>query len=237
MEVASHHFILALQGYLVYYLLKSSFLKSEQIKGGKAMQDDLDTEMNTLRKEITDDLGYGRKSADSQRFKSALPFKLKKRALVVGGAGILLLLIILIAVFYGNDEEPAPGDLDIIQSRLNKLERKINDLEGAGLAIGEITKAQGSLSQELQGLSKRVDLLEKKITAYREEPKAPLATQEKPSPLKNARYHEVRSGETLFGIAGKHGISVGELCRLNNINPEHVIQPGQKLLVSSESKQ
>lgn len=200
------------------------------------MQDDLDTEMNTLRKEIADDLGYGRKSADSRRFKSALPFKLKKRALVIGGAGILLLLIILIAVFSGNDKKPAAGDLGIIQGRLNQLERKINDLEGAGLAIGEITRAQGSLSQELQNLGKRVDLLEKKITAYREEIKTPIAAQKESSPVKESQYHEVRSGETLFGIAGTYGMSLGELCRLNNIKPEHVIQPGQKLLVSSESK-
>lgn len=35
MEVASHHFILALQGYLIYYLFKCSFLKEVNKSRGK----------------------------------------------------------------------------------------------------------------------------------------------------------------------------------------------------------
>lgn len=51
------------------------------------------------------------------------------------------------------------------------------------------------------------------------------------------RYHEVQHGETLYRIAKKYGISVQELCRLNDINSNEIIQPVQKLLVSSEKNQ
>ncbi|UCF58134.1 MAG: LysM peptidoglycan-binding domain-containing protein, partial [Deltaproteobacteria bacterium] len=40
-------------------------------------------------------------------------------------------------------------------------------------------------------------------------------------------------GETLYRIAKKYGITVDELCRLNDMAPSQVIKPGQKLLVSS----
>lgn len=61
-------------------------------------------------------------------------------------------------------------------------------------------------------------------------------TQEKPSPAKKGRYHEVRSGDTLFGIAGKYDITINELCRLNNKSSRDIIYPGQRLLVLSESR-
>lgn len=201
------------------------------------MQDDLDTEMDSLRKEIADDPGYRRRSGATQRFRSPFPFKLKRNVLIVGGAGILLLLIILVAVFSGDDKKPAADDLGAIQSRLNQLEKRIKHLEGTGFAVTGSANAEGSLRQQLQNLSTRVDLLEKRITVDHAEAKAPVATQEKPFPLKKGRYHEVRSGDTLFRIAAKYGITLDELCRLNNINPKHIIYPGQSLLVGSESKQ
>ena len=46
------------------------------------------------------------------------------------------------------------------------------------------------------------------------------------------RYYEVHQGDTLYGIAKHHGISVDELCRLNTITKNDPIHPGQKLLVA-----
>jgi LysM repeat protein/biotin carboxyl carrier protein len=48
------------------------------------------------------------------------------------------------------------------------------------------------------------------------------------------KYHEVQSGDSLYLIARKYGLSVDELCRLNNMHPRQIIRPGQKLLVTSE---
>lgn len=44
--------------------------------------------------------------------------------------------------------------------------------------------------------------------------------------------HEVKKGETLYGIAEKYGLSVGNLKQLNSIKDEGII-PGQLLLVSN----
>ncbi len=64
----------------------------------------------------------------------------------------------------------------------------------------------------------------------------PLASAEPIAPLQ-AKYYEVRSGDTLYRIALKNGLSVAELCRINNISPNTVIHAGQKFLVSPETGQ
>jgi LysM repeat protein len=56
----------------------------------------------------------------------------------------------------------------------------------------------------------------------------------KPTGQASKQYHEVQSGESLYLIATKYGLSVDELCRLNNIHPRQIIRPGQKLLLTSD---
>jgi len=53
-----------------------------------------------------------------------------------------------------------------------------------------------------------------------------------PFSLDKGRFHEVRPEDSLYRIAQQYGISVEELCRLNHITPNQVIDIGQKLLVA-----
>jgi lipid-binding SYLF domain-containing protein len=62
--------------------------------------------------------------------------------------------------------------------------------------------------------------------------KAAYAAQQKPPSPAEGTYHVVRSGDTLSKISNQYGISVDELCRLNNMKKTDTIHPGQKLLVS-----
>lgn len=48
-----------------------------------------------------------------------------------------------------------------------------------------------------------------------------------------ARFHKVRKGDTLFSIADRYGVSVGQLTEWNGIVRKKAIQPGQKLRVAS----
>ena len=45
------------------------------------------------------------------------------------------------------------------------------------------------------------------------------------------KYHKVRSGDTLSGIAKKYGTSVKKLCQLNKIKETKILQIGQKIRV------
>ena len=45
------------------------------------------------------------------------------------------------------------------------------------------------------------------------------------------KYHKVKSGDTLSGIAKKYGTTVKKLCSLNGIKETKVLQIGQKIRV------
>ncbi len=46
------------------------------------------------------------------------------------------------------------------------------------------------------------------------------------------RVHRVRSGESLWSISRKHGMTVSQLARMNQISTKSVLQPGQRLQVA-----
>lgn len=46
-----------------------------------------------------------------------------------------------------------------------------------------------------------------------------------------AKYHKIRKGDTLYGIARKYGTSVNALCRLNRINRNTILRIGRTLRV------
>ena len=63
-----------------------------------------------------------------------------------------------------------------------------------------------------------------------EKAKEEAAAREKAA-LAAMRYHTIRPGDTLSGIARKYGTSVNTLCRLNGIKPTTILQVGRKLRV------
>lgn len=212
------------------------------------MNENLDNEVKEFEEQIADDLDYTQKDENIRRRKSIIDFKPQRKTLILGGAGILL-LIILIALFSGGDSKLSTGDLTSIQVRVDQLENRLKRLEGIEARIASLEKQEKglpqsmadrsgkSLTQRLDKLTHRIDQLEKTMASAPAKTEASYPIQRRPFPLDKGRYHEVRPGETLYRIALQYGISVDELCRLNNVTPEQVIHPGQKLLVAPESNQ
>ena len=53
--------------------------------------------------------------------------------------------------------------------------------------------------------------------------------------IRNARYHQVMPGDTLWKITRKYkGLTIDRLKKMNNLNDRSVLFPGQKLKVSSK---
>lgn len=214
------------------------------------MNDSLDEEMREFRKEIADELGHTQKYENIRSHRAFLGSKLAKKILTLGGAGILL-LIVLIVLFSGGDKKLSTEDLTSIRVRLDILEKRLTRLERMELRIASLEKQEKGfqhsivgmdrsgryLTQQLDKLTQRLDSLEKGTAPVAAKTGVSKAIQRKPLSLDKKRYHKVSPGETLYGISKKYGISVGELCRLNKITPNRVIQPGQKLLVTSDSPQ
>ena len=200
--------------------------------------------------EIAGALGHRPENRRITRHGEPRDFKSRIITLVIGG-GAMLLLIILFAPFYRRGRESSSEDLPLIQARLGQLEEAIARLEGMEDRIvyldrqqkelrrylAENDRSRGQLAQRLDTLTEKVDRLQKTMGTVTVETKASPTSQGKPSPLAKGRYHEVRPGDTLYWIAQQYGTSVDELCRLNRINSEQVIYPGQKLLLAPERHQ
>ena len=75
-------------------------------------------------------------------------------------------------------------------------------------------------------------VLEKQSASAGAKTEAPTGSSATPAGQVRKQYHEVQSGDSLYSIASKYGLSVDELCRLNDVNPSQTIRPGQKLVVS-----
>lgn len=214
------------------------------------MNENRGREIKDFMGEISYALGHKRKNKKIRGHRVPLYLKPQRKVAILVGAGIVL-SITLIVMFSRGGNELSPGDLPSIQSRLKQLEKRITRLEAMEERtallekqerellryVTETDRSGTSLAEQLDKLTKKVGRLEKTITTGIVETGPSLTSQRRPFPLVKGRYHEVRSGDTLYWIAQQYEISVEELCRLNNITPSQFIYPGQKLLVAPEANQ
>ena len=210
---------------------------------------DDNNEMEGFEEQIANSMRYSLEDEDVPRNRAFLGFTSQRKTLILGGIGVLL-LIVLIALFFGGGDEVSKKDLTFFKARLDLLEKRLAQFEGVELKVASLEKKEKELKQSIAEADKSQRLLTEKYTALTQrlerlqkgkilvpaKSKGPIATKKKPPTLGKNRFHEVRSGDTLYRIANKYGISVKELCRLNNIGQNAIIQPGQKLVVSPGSQ-
>ncbi len=177
------------------------------------MNQDKDEAAQEFMKEVADDLGYTPKAEREQRSRGV---DLRSGPGFLSPGGIVILLLIAIGLFFfTGSSEVSKKDLRSIQAGLNSLEAKLARLDGLEERLARLEKEEKKLKQSVNKIAKRTLNNQKKRSS---------------SQVKR-RYHTVRSGESLYTIANKYGISTDKLCRLNKITPKKPIQPGQKLLV------
>ena len=215
------------------------------------MNENPDKGMKGCMGEIANALRNIRKDENTRRPKAPLDFKAQRKTLILGGAGILLLLIILITLFSTGGSEISTEYLASIQARFNQLEERLTRLEGMEDKIvflgkqdkelrqyvAETERSGRSLTKRLDKLTQKLDQLKKTTASAPAKTETPLTIQREPFSLDKGRYHEVRSGDSLYWIAQQYGTSVDKLCRLNDMTPNQVIYPGQKLLIAPEDNQ
>ena len=212
-------------------------------------EDHFERSIDEFEEEIDEGMGYSQNDEEIIPRKSFLDFMTQRRTLIFVGAGILL-LVILIALFSGGSSELSKKDLTTIITRVDLLEKRLTRLEEVELRIatlqkqgnmlqqsmGETDRSIKSLTQRVDALTERLEVREEKTTSVAKGTEAPRGITGKPVSPDKRRVHEVRSGENLYRIALKYGLSVDELCRLNNITSSQVIHPGQKLIIAPKSE-
>jgi LysM repeat protein len=133
-------------------------------------------------------------------------------------------LSVTVLTFGGCGRETPMEDSALINGRFEQLKNKIAQLEAQSAETKENLTALGSYAKTLE---ERIDTLSQNIE------KAPVPKQALSQ--KKKQYHNVVRGDTLFSISKKYGLSVDEIRRLNNLNKNQPIQPGQKLMVTTDS--
>jgi len=103
-------------------------------------------------------------------------------------------------------------------------------------SVSKLIATAESLTKRMDELSREVAQLQTAAVTEETKSKAPVSVQKESVVKTDTAYHQVQQGETLYGIAKKYGISLAELCRLNQISAGQAIKPGQKLLVSKQGR-
>jgi hypothetical protein len=149
---------------------------------------------------------------------------------------VLLLFVVALFYFlsgYAKENFVSKDDIAIIEYQLGQINEKLEQetqvnqlLEKTNILQDKINiqrnkEFENLFADKIDQLTLKIATIEDKINALSEN--MPVLTQH--------RYHEVRRGESLFGIAQKYGLTLQKLCTLNSVDPEGKIFPGQKLVV------
>lgn len=106
---------------------------------------------------------------------------------------------------------------------------KAEKAAAAKLAAQKKAAAEAAAKKKAAEEAKKKAAEEAKKKAAEEAKKK--AAEEAKKKAEAAKWHVVKSGESQWSIANKHGISVDQLRKMNKLTDKSVIQPGQKLRV------
>src|SRR6056297_167256 len=101
--------------------------------------------------------------------------------------------------------------------------KRTNNLSGHRLIAGQTLELPGKVVETAPGGDAEYQRVYREMTALQQQL------------LPTDRFiHRVRSGESLWVIARRYGISVGDLQRMNGLGPRTLIRPGQRLVIETD---
>ncbi len=145
----------------------------------------------------------------------------------------VLLVVFLGGSLFGCSDEKVSKDVSSIKLRLEKIENSLASIEKS-------SKRVALLEVELRKLQQTMEAWERAITARLTPDASKKNAVSKGKAVwpdknkKGKKSYVVKRGDSLFRIAQQHGMSIDQLCELNNISLKTVLHPGVKLLVFIE---
>jgi hypothetical protein len=167
----------------------------------------------------------------------------KKIPLSRFGIGLLILLILLILLF-------ARNRIVVLENRIVALENSVKNFDEMMDKLDEVDKRMAQVWEQAQTFlqfKEHFDQSETALTSRMDQIAINLSNLQKQMPKVRTqkaktskvskkttrnRYHIVKSGETLYQIGPRYGLTVKELRQLNKLGNNVTIYPGQKLVVS-----
>ena len=161
---------------------------------------------------------------------------------------VALVAALLVLLLNGGGNTTAPQRISALEQRLQKYEERLDKFE----AIWEQAKSfekfkdrfdrsEASTSLRMDHLTMSLESLQKQLNEAHSPKVAPHANDSNvtpavtPAPSKT-QYHQVEAGDTFYSISKKYGLTVEELLQMNQMKPDSVILPGQKLMVHKASQ-
>ena len=158
------------------------------------------------------------------------------------GIGLLVIIAVIILLVF-----VTRSDDDLNKNKITGLENRIQLLENQLADMGQALSKNSATADLAADLATRLDRLETSIHSRMGQITSQLSTLKKqvdtkkivqnktlkktvqtPSP---ALSHKVKSGDTLYDIARRYGVTVKQLKQWNKLPPGNSIYPGQKLKV------
>lgn len=184
-----------------------------------------------------------KRSDDKPRF-----FHSRVKTLYIGGAIVIVMVIVVTFLSWGGSDL-SKADFNALMTRVDRIEVRLANMGGIEEKMTAALQAQktapsegsivasgtdGTMAQQLDLLTRKVELLQQQMGSIAEKAQVKRTDAAQRLQPKKTRYHLVASGETLYRIAMKYGLTVDKLRDLNKMTPPQHIYPGQKLLVSAE---
>jgi LysM repeat protein len=186
-------------------------------------RDIIDTLEADLEVDYSDKEGFSaRRKNKENRLAGKLPDKIGFSLLI---GAVMLGLFVLIAVLF-----PRSSNIDS-GSKIRSLEKRIKQLEERLYRLYWIEANLEQIEEKNKQFTTFMDI------SRRLETPPKISTAQTPEKQTKAVYHEVIAGDTLYGISRRNGITVDELRRLNKLEPEATIYPGQRLLIRPAGNQ
>lgn len=167
---------------------------------------------------------------------------------VLVGSGLLVLIAVFIFCAPGHS-----GPSSSVMSRIDEIERKLEQIETIAERLTEAERAARRLEEQAgicerfsdrfesmeAALNMRVDRIARDLDRFKKSGTRVAAARDlKPvsgDGENHAVYHSVKSGETLYRISQRYGVSIRGIQKLNGLTDSDTIYTGQKLLVRKSS--
>jgi LysM repeat protein len=172
---------------------------------------------------------------------------------IIGGAVVIIFIFLFSMLRSGPNSSQLEQQLIVVEEKLGQIEARLQFLEAERSSMEQykdLGKGVEMLSRRTvrmeETFSKRFEQIEETLSALSKKSassvKKSQATAPKTIPQKTPRftkkkalvsYHEIKAGDTLYGISRKYGVTVEDLRRWNNLSPNTILQPGQKIKIGS----
>jgi LysM repeat protein len=164
---------------------------------------------------------------------------------------VALVAALLMLVWGGNGDMATRQAVNTLEDRVRELEERLDKYETIDEKVTSIweqaksfekfkdrfDRSEASTSLRMDHLTVSLEALQKQMESVRKAPPAAAVQSESAEQASaKVRYHEVAPKETFYSISKKYDITIEQLLKLNQMNKNNVLKPGQKLIVGSTTE-